>query len=49
MLEKLSIDLDEDEDSLLPMPALVGNEEPEETIAERVELNPPKRKMKEQD
>ena len=49
MSEKLSIDsyLDEDEDNLTSVPELEGNEkvklEPEETIAERVKLNPSKR------
>ena len=50
MPENLPIDLylDENEDDLLPMPALEVDEEvklePEETIAERVKLNPRKRK-----
>ena len=54
LLKELSIDVyladykDEDEDDLLPMPPLEGGEEvklePEETIAERVKLNPKKRK-----
>ena len=49
MSEKLSIDsyLDEDEDNLTSVPELEGNEkvklETEETIAERVKLNPSKR------
>ena len=57
--KELSIDVyladykDEDEDDLLPMPPLEGDEEvklePEETIAERVKLNPKKEKMKEPD
>ena len=48
MPENLSTDLhlDEDEDDFPPMFALEGNEEPEETIAERVKLNPQKRKNK---
>ena len=32
------------EDDLAPMPPLEGDEEPEETIAERVKFNPRKRK-----
>ena len=50
MPENLPIDLylDENEDDLPPMPALEVDEEvklePEETIAERVKLNPRKRK-----
>ena len=53
MPENLPIDLylDENEDDLLPMPALEVDEEvklePEETIAERVKLNPRKRKNEE--
>ena len=53
MPENLPIDLHLDEDDLPPMFALEGEEEvklePEETIAERVKLNPQKRKkLKEQ-
>ena len=46
MSANLSMDLylDGDEDDLPPMLVLEGDEEPEETIAERVKLNPPKRK-----
>ena len=54
LLKELSIDVyladykDEDKDDLLPMPPIEGGEEvklePEETIAERVKLNPKKRK-----
>ena len=48
MLENLSIDLYLGEDDLPPMPPLEGDEkvklEPEETIAERIKLNPQKRK-----
>ena len=52
--ENLPIDLylDEDEDDLPPIPALEGDEkvklEPEETIAERMKLNP-RKKIWEQD
>ena len=46
MPENFSIDLylSQDEDDLPLIPALEGNEEPEETITERVKLNPWKRK-----
>ena len=52
--QNLPIDLylDEDEDDLPPIPALEGDEEvklePEETIAERMKLNP-RKKIWEQD
>ena len=51
MPANLSIDLYLDEDDLIPMPSLEGDEEkvkldPEEAIAERVKLNPGKRKNK---
>ena len=53
MPENLIVDLYLDEDDLPPMPALEGDEEvelePEEPTAERVKLNPPKKKKKEQD
>ena len=39
--------LDGDEGDLPPMPVLGSDEEPEETFAERVKLNPPKRKNEE--
>ena len=45
--------LDFDEDDIRPMPTVEGDEEvklePEETIAERVKLNPRKRKKQKQD
>ena len=48
MPENLIVDLYLDEDDLPPMLALEGDEEvelePEEPTAERVKLNPPKRK-----
>ena len=46
MPENLPIDLylDKDEDDLPPMLALKGDEQPEETIAERVKLNLRKKK-----
>ena len=48
MSENLPIDLYLDEDDLLPMPALKGDEkdklEPEKTIAKKIKLNTRKRK-----
>ena len=50
MLENLSIDLYLDEDDLPPMPLLESDEEvklePEETITERIKLNPQKNNNK---
>ena len=40
--KNLPIDLYLDEDDLPPMPALESNGEPEESIAERIKLNPRK-------
>ena len=50
MPENLIVDLYLNEDDLPPMPALEGDEEvelePEEPTAERVKLNPPKKKRR---